>query len=151
MSVIESITSEITPIIEGSGNYLEEVTISSDLPKILTVVVDSDSHLTLDQVTVITKEISNLLETLSELGETPFTLEVTTPGIDRPLTRARHWRKNLGRLVTITLNDGTATKGRIGVSTDSQVEIEGTHIQFSDIKLALVEIEFKSLNKSENK
>ena len=151
MNVIESITSEITPIIEGSGNYLEEVIITSGTPKILTVVVDSDSHLTLDQVTVITKEISNLLETLPSLGETPFTLEVTSPGIDRPLTRARHWRKNLGRLVAVTLNDGTAIKGRIGISTDSHVEIEGAPIQFSDIKLALVEIEFKSLNKSEDK
>ena len=151
MNVIESITLEITPIIEGSGNYLEEVTISSGTPKVLTVVVDSDTHLTLDQVTVITKEISNLLETLPELGETPFTLEVTSPGIDRPLTRARHWRKNLGRLVVVNLNDGTSIKGRIGASTDSYVEIEGAPIQFSDIKSALVEIEFKSLNKSEDK
>jgi len=147
MSVIESITSEITPIIEGSGNYLEEVTLTGGTPKILTVVVDSDSHLTLDQVTVITKEISSLLETLPELGETPFTLEVTSPGIDRPLTRPRHWRKNLGRLVSITLSDGTAIKGRVGPCTDSTVDIEGTLIQLSDIKLALIEIEFKSLNK----
>ena len=149
MSVIGLITSEITPIIEGSGNYLEEVTITGGSPKILTVVVDSDSHLTLDQVTVITKEISNILETLSELGETPFTLEVTSPGIDRPLTRARHWRKNLGRLVNVTLNDGTAIKGRIGASTDSHVEIEGNLIELSDIELAVIEIEFKSLNKAD--
>ncbi|HEY4898723.1 MAG TPA: hypothetical protein VIH79_03275 [Candidatus Nanopelagicaceae bacterium] len=148
MSVIGLITSEITPIIEGSGNYLEEVTITGGSPKILTVVVDSDSHLTLDQVTVITKEISNILETLPELGETAFTLEVTSPGIDRPLTRVRHWRKNLGRLVSVTLNDGTAIKGRVGASTDSNVEIEGNLIQFSDIELAVIEIEFKSLNKA---
>lgn len=149
MSVIESITSEITPIIEGSGNYLEEVTITGGSPKILTVVVDSDSHLTLDQVTVITKEISSLLETLPELGETPFTLEVTSPGIDRPLTRARHWRKNLGRLVSVTLNDGTAIRGRVGASTDSHVEIEENLIQLSDIELAVIEIEFKSLKKAD--
>ena len=149
MNVVDLITSEITPIIEGSGNYLEEVTITGGSPKILTVVVDSDSHLTLDQVTVITKEISNILETLPELGETPFTLEVTSPGIDRPLTRARHWRKNLGRLVSVTLNDGTAIKGRVGPSTDSTVDIEGTLVQFSDIKLAVIEIEFKSLKKAD--
>src|ERR1035437_1568937 len=142
MNVVDLITSEITPIIEGSGNYLEEVTITGGSPKILTVVVDSDSHLTLDQVTVITKEISNILETLPELGETPFTLELTSPGIDRPLTRARHWRKNLGRLVSVTLNDGTAIKGRVGPSTDSTVDIEGTLVQVSDIKLAVIEIEF---------
>ncbi len=147
MNAIEAITSAIAPVIKGSGYYLEEVTLTSSAPKILTVVVDSDTHLNLDQVTIITKEITELLENLPELGNTPFTLEVTSPGIDRPLTLSRHWQKNFGRLVTLTLNNGDVFSGRIGVLTDSTVTIDEKVVPLSDIKRATLEVEFKSLMK----
>ncbi len=149
MSVIEAITSSITPIIEGSGVYLEEVTLEGGTPKVLTVVIDGDTPLNLDQVTVVTKEISEILENLPELGELPFTLEVTSPGIDRPLTLARHWRKNLGRLVTVTLRSGTVVKGRIGEIADEKVLVDEQEFSLADIERAQVEIEFKSLKKGE--
>ncbi len=147
MSVIEAITSSIAPIIEAAGVYLEEVTLDTASPRILTVVIDGDTPLNLDQVTVVTKEISEILENLPELGELPFTLEVTTPGIDRPLTLPRHWRKNQDRLVTITLSDGSTKKGRIGELSEQSVAIDGEVISLSDISRAQVEIEFKSLKK----
>ena len=118
-------------------------------PTILTVIVDSDTHLTLDQVTSVTKEISEVLENLAELGETPFTLEVSSPGIDRPLTLPRHWRKNHGRLSTITLHNGQLVKGRICEYLDSTVVIDDKEIPLSDIAKAHVEIEFKSLKKGD--
>jgi ribosome maturation factor RimP len=149
MSVIEAITSSITPIIEGSGIYLEEVTLEGGTPKVLTVVIDGDTPLNLDQVTVVTKEISEILENLPELGELPFTLEVTSPGIDRPLTLTRHWRKNLGRLVTVTLQSGTVVKGRIGEIADAKVMVDEQELALADIARAQVEIEFKSLKKGE--
>jgi len=70
-------------------------------------------------------------------------LEVTSPGVDRPLTLPRHWRKNLGRLINITLNDESKVNGRIGESTDSDVQIDESKINFADIKKATIEIEFK--------
>ena len=115
MSLNEDISAAIRPIIEASGNYLEELTITSaGKVKILTVIVDSDSHLNLDQITAVTKEISEVIETLEELGDSAFTLEVTSPGIDRPLTKPRHWRKNFDRLVKITMTSGKDIQGRIG-------------------------------------
>ena len=149
MSVIEVISSTLAPIIADSGFYLEDVTLSSDLPKILTVIIDGDTPLNLDQVTSVTKEISEILEHLPELGDLPFTLEVSSPGIDRPLTLPRHWRKNLGRLVTITLQDGSVVKGRIGELVDHLIKIDERELALSDIARAQVEIEFKSLKKGD--
>ncbi len=149
MSIIESVTGAIAPIIEASGIYLEEVTLTGGSPTILTVIVDSDTHLNLDQVTSVTKEISEVLENLEELGETPFTLEVSSPGIDRPLTLPRHWRKNHGRLSTIKLHNGQLVKGRIGEYLDEKVKIDDQEIALADIEKAHIEIEFKSLKKGD--
>ncbi len=149
MSIIESVTGAIAPIIEASGIYLEEVTLTGGSPTILTVIVDSDTHLNLDQVTSVTKEISEVLENLAELGETPFTLEVSSPGIDRPLTLPRHWRKNHGRLATLKLHNGQLVKGRIGEYLDEKVKIDEQEVALADIEKANVEIEFKSLKKGD--
>ena len=109
----------------------------------MTVVIDSEKHLTLDEVTVVTKSLSEIVENLSEIGDLPFTLEVTSPGVERPLTLPRHWKKNLGRLINIVLNDGTLINGRIGESTQSEVTVAQKKINFTDIKKATIEIEFK--------
>ena len=151
MGVIEVVTKSIAPLIEGEGIYLEEVSLTGGEPTILTVVIDSDSHLNLDQVTAVTKSISEVLENLPELGETPFTLEVTSPGIDRPLTLPRHWQKNEGRLVTVVLHNGVLVKGRIGEFCESGVAIDDAIIPLSEVAKAHIEIEFKSLKKGSNK
>jgi ribosome maturation factor RimP len=143
MPLNEDISAAIRPIIEASGNYLEELTITSaGKVKILTVIVDSDSHLNLDQITAVTKEISEVIETL-ELGDSAFTLEVTSPGIDRPLTKPRHWRKNFDRLVKITMTSGQDIQGRIGEATETTVLVGDQKVSFEDIKRAVLKIEFK--------
>ena len=144
MPLNEEISAAIRPIIEATGNYLEELTITSaGKVKILTVIVDSDAHLNLDQVTAVTKEISLVIEELPVLGDTAFTLEVTSPGLDRPLTKPRHWRKNLDRLVKITMTSGQVIEGRIGAATETSVSIDENTVSFEDIKRAVLEIEFK--------
>lgn len=144
MPLNEVISAAIRPTIEASGNYLEELTITTaGKVKILTVIVDSDSHLNLDQITGVTKEISEIVEGLAELGENAFTLEVTSPGIDRPLTKPRHWRKNFDRLVKITMTSGKDIEGRIGEATEATVLVGDQKVSFEDIKRAVLEIEFK--------
>ena len=144
MPLNEDISAAIRPIIEASGNYLEELTITSaGKVKILTVIVDSDSHLNLDQITAVTKEISDGIEALQELGDSAFTLEVTSPGIDRPLTKPRHWRKNFDRLVKVTMTSGQDIQGRIGDATETTVLVGDQKVSFEDIKRAVLEIEFK--------
>ena len=144
MPLNEEISAAIRPAIEATGNYLEELTITSaGKVKILTVIVDSESHLNLDQVTAVTKSISEIVEALPALGDTPFTLEVTSPGLYRPLTKPRHWRKNLNRLVKITMTSGALIEGRIVEVTESTAMVGSEIVSFEDIKRATLEIEFK--------
>jgi ribosome maturation factor RimP len=84
------------------------------------------------------------------MGETPFTLEVTSPGIDRPLTLPRHFAKNADRLLKVTKNDGVVVMGRIRSNTEIDVtlevaekkEVKEVTVALADIKRATVEIEF---------
>jgi ribosome maturation factor RimP len=148
MSNKEQVLAVITPAIESLGFYIEDITITSAGKRsMLTVIVDGDTHLSLDQVTVATKAISEIVENLPTLGNNPFTLEVTSPGLDRPLTKPRHWRKNQDRLIKIILNDGKEVTGRIKDSNESSVTVDEQVINFADIKRATLEIEFKKESK----
>jgi ribosome maturation factor RimP len=148
MSNKEQVAAVITPAIEALGFYVEDISITSaGRRSMLTVIVDGDTHLSLDQVTVATKAISEIVENLPTLGNNPFTLEVTSPGLDRPLTKPRHWRKNKDRLIKIVLNDGKEITGRIKDSTDDEVIVDEQKVAFVDIKRATLEIEFKQVNK----
>ena len=151
MSLTQSITQLIEPAVTEAGFYLEEVQLTSaGSHRIVTCIVDGQSPLNLDQVTVVSRLISELLDTATFMDETPFTLEVTSPGVDRPLTLPRHWTKNLTRIVKVTLMDETEVSGRLTEFDDVRAvlieNIKGrmkTHeVNFADIKKAQVEIEF---------
>ena len=144
----EEISAVITPALTSLGFYLEDLNITSAGKRsLLTVIVDADRHLSLDEVTVATKAISEIVENIPALGSTPFTLEVTSPGIDRPLTKPRHWRKNINRLVKIVLLDGSQITGRIKQAGESAATIDESVINYLDIKRANLEIEFKQVGK----
>jgi len=148
MSNKEQVLAVITPAIESLGFYIEDIAITSAGKRsMLTVIVDGDTHLSLDQVTVATKAISEIVENLPSLGNNPFTLEVTSPGLDRPLTKPRHWRKNQDRLIKIVLTDGKEVKGRIKDSNEASVTVDDQLINFADIKRATLEVEFKKESK----
>ncbi|MCX6447405.1 MAG: ribosome maturation factor RimP [Actinobacteria bacterium] len=144
----EDISEAVTPALSALGFYLEDVTITSaGRRSMLTIIVDGDTHLSLDQVTSATKAIGEIVESIQSLGETPFTLEVTSPGLDRPLTKPRHWRKNIDRLVKIVLLDGKEIKGRIKAASENSATVDESEIKFSDIKRASLEVEFKQVGK----
>ena len=143
----EDISAAITPALEALGFYLEDVTITSaGRRSMITVIVDGDTHLSLDQVTSATKAIGEIVESVQSLGETPFTLEVTSPGLDRPLTKVRHWQKNINRLVKVVLLDGLEIKGRIKDVNEVSATVDEKNISYSDIKRATLEIEFKPVS-----
>lgn len=145
MNVRERIAEAITPTIEASQAFLEDVMlVRAGKKSLLTVIVDGETGLNLDQVTEISRNVSEIVEALPEMGSTPFTLEVTSPGIDRPLTVPRHWRKNQGRLIKVTMLDGSVIEGRIGESTENDVQIDEAPVIFADIKKAIVQIEFNA-------
>jgi ribosome maturation factor RimP len=80
------------------------------------------------------------------MGEQPYTLEVTSRGVDRPLTLPRHWRRNASRLVKVTTTDGETVSGRILESDDDAVtiDVDGTRreVGYADVAKALVQVEF---------
>ena len=144
----EDISAAITPALEALGFYLEDVTITSaGRRSMLTIIVDGDTHLSLDQVTSATKAIGEIVESIQSLGETPFTLEVTSPGLDRPLTKVRHWQKNINRLVKVVLQDGSEVKGRINEVNEASSVVGEIKVNYSDIKRATLEVEFKPVSK----
>lgn len=146
MSLKDLIFDSIVPITQEQGLYLEEVTVvRAGKRQLVTVIIDGENGLSLDEVTVATKAISTRLDELAELGDAPFTLEVTSPGTDRPLTAVRHWRKNQGRLVKVALNDGGEITGRIKEVSDHVVLIDETELNFENVKRAQIQIEFKKL------
>ena len=148
MGKTEDISAAITPALEALGFYLEDVTITSaGRRSMLTVIVDGDTHLSLDQVTSATKAIGEIVESIQSLGETPFTLEVTSPGLDRPLTKVRHWQKNINRLVKVVLQDGSEVKGRINEVNEASSVVGEIKVNFSEIKRATLEVEFKPVSK----
>jgi ribosome maturation factor RimP len=144
----EDISAAITPALDALGFYLEDVTIiSAGRRSMLTIIVDGDTHLSLDQVTSATKAIGEIVESVQSLGETPFTLEVTSPGLDRPLTKVRHWQKNINRLVKVVLQDGSEIKGRIKDVSEVSAGVDEKNLNYSDIKRATLEVEFKPVTK----
>jgi len=154
MSLVDELMLAIAPVVEGAGGVLEEITITpAGKRRILAVIVDGKTeNLSLDQVTVISKAVSEIVDGLDVLGSMAFTLEVTSPGIDRPLTLPRHWRKNISRLVKITMADKTKKSGRIKEVSDTAVTVTMSRsskekaseevIEFDLIKRAQIEIEF---------
>ena len=151
MALKDQISEHITPALHKAGYFLEDVNLfSPGQHRIVTVIVDGESALNLDQVTVASKLVSELLDEATFMGETPFTLEVTSPGIDRPLTLPRHFAKNIDRLLKVTKTDGVVVTGRILSNSESDVTLSVTEkkdvkevvISLADIKRAQVEIEF---------
>lgn len=157
MALKDQISELISPALQQAGYFLEDINIATPgQHRIVTVIVDGESALNLDQVTIASKLVSELLDEATFMGETPFTLEVTSPGIDRPLTLPRHFAKNVTRLLKVTKTDGEVLTGRILSNTDELVTLEVTvkkdvtevQLPLADIKRAVVEIEFN--RKDEN-
>jgi ribosome maturation factor RimP len=151
MALKDQISEFISPALHKAGYFLEDVNlVSPGQHRIVTVIVDGASALNLDQVTVASKLVSELLDDAPFMGETPFTLEVTSPGIDRPLTLPRHFAKNVDRLLKVTKTAGEVVTGRILSNTEVDVTLTVTEkkdvkeitIPLVDIKRAQVEIEF---------
>jgi ribosome maturation factor RimP len=144
MSLVLNLTELLTPAVRDAGYVLEEVKVTpAGKRRIIVVVIDGlEKNPSLDEVTVISRRVSEILDNYSQLGEMPFTLEVTTPGVDRPLTQPRHWLKNIGRLVKITPIEGEMFTSRILAVSETGATLESGEVEFASIKRAQVEIEF---------
>ena len=107
------LTSWIAPVVDQSGYDLEELVVTpAGRRSVVRVVVDRDQGVTLDDIAEVSRAVSEVLDANDDGMGRPFVLEVTSPGVDRPLTEHRHWRRNVGRLVTVPVG-GDEVTGRI--------------------------------------
>ncbi|MEV6825733.1 ribosome maturation factor RimP [Amycolatopsis sp. NPDC051102] len=115
--------------------------------QLVKVVVDADDGVGLDEVAEVSRKVSAALDENDHVLASAYTLEVTSPGLDRPLTQARHWRRARYRLVKITPADGAAFVGRVGHAGEdsARVLVDGKlrDVRYADVAKAVVEIEFK--------
>ena len=144
-----------------SGYDIEDVRVQAGLkPPRIVVVADGDNGLGLDAVAALSRTASELLdrhEAESGADTDPFVLEVTSPGIDRPLTTAAHYRRARGRKVEVRLTDGSSLQGRIGQSDGAQLDLvladrgklSVRRVAIADIAKAIVQVEFSPPNRRE--
>ena len=143
----DRIETELVDPLAALGLDVEAVEITpAGKRRILRVAVDKDGGVTLDDVADATREVERVLDDSDVMGEQPYTLEVTSRGVDRPLTLPRHWRRNGDRLVKVTTVAGETLTGRITGSDDdsAQLEVDGERrtVPYAEVAKALVQIEF---------
>jgi len=103
---------------------------------------------TLDEIADATKLISAALDQV-DMGPQPYVLEVSSRGVEAPLTTPAHFRRNRGRLVRISLRDGRQFEGRIEASDGQDVTIDRQVISIADIAKAQVQVEFNRVGNAE--
>lgn len=114
----------LEPVVTALGYDLEELTATrAGSRQVLRVVVDADGGISLDDIAEVSQAVSAALDDDVLTGESPYDLEVTSPGVSRPLTEPRHWRRNLGRLVTVQAG-GAELTGRVVEADDAGVVLE---------------------------
>lgn len=115
--------------------------------KVVKVVLDSDSGVGLDELAEATRLVSGALDDTGDVLDGPYTLEVTSPGVDRPLTRPRHWHRARFRLARVHTSDGTEFTCRVGAAGDEAVQllVDGAlrWVNYRQIARAVVEVEFR--------
>ena len=158
-AVADRVEQALSSVVAERGFDLEAVEVQpAGRRRLVRVLVDQDGGVTLDDIASLTSLLSQHLDETNAMGEQPYVLEVSSPGVGRPLTLPRHWRRNADRKVTLTTTSGDELVGRIGASDHSGVTLreltsagspvgsgagptERT-IGYSEIAEAHVEVEF---------
>jgi ribosome maturation factor RimP len=142
----------LEPVVHALDMDLEAIRVATaGRRRVLRVTVDADGGVSLDDIALASRELSIRLDRAEEMGDDPYTLEVSSPGVDRPLTLPRHWRRNVGRLVLAAGPDGGAgILGRITSASESGVTLEqdGSAREYSYAELGpgRIQVEFSHLD-----
>ncbi|MCV7379638.1 ribosome maturation factor RimP [Mycobacterium alsense] len=133
-----------------AGYEIEDVVIDTRArPPRITVIADGDDPLDLDTIATLSRSASALLDGLDGTAQR-YVLEVSSPGVDRPLTTEKHFRRARGRRVEVALSDGSRLTGRLGETRDGAVALVVRvgrdwalrEIRLGDITKAVVQVEF---------
>jgi ribosome maturation factor RimP len=144
----ERVRAVVAPVVAAAGLDLEDLTVASaGRRRLLRIAVDRDGGVSLDDVALVSAQLSQVLDSSDVMGGAAYVLEVGSPGVDRPLTHPRHWRRAIGRLVLVTLTGGGAVTGRILVVQDDGAVLDvpggNRRIDYADVVAAKVQVEFR--------
>jgi ribosome maturation factor RimP len=147
MAVADAVRGLASDAAGAVGLVLEDVAVqSAGRRRIVRVVVDLPDDavggVPMDAVATVSQLLSQRLDDSDAMGGAPYVLEVTSPGVDRPLTERRHWLRARGRLVRVTLRDGGTHAGRLTEVTDEGVVVDGRTVVWEDVARGRVEVEF---------
>jgi ribosome maturation factor RimP len=151
----------LEPVVRAMDMDLESIKVTAvGRRRLLRVVIDADSGVSLDDIALASRELSARLDRSDQMGELPYTLEVSSPGVDRPLTQPRHWRRALGRLVVAPLTgdhedhegNGEHVTGRVVRASDQGVTLERDGVtrdySYAELGPGRVQVEFGRLDDS---
>jgi ribosome maturation factor RimP len=128
------VASIIEPVVSAVGYELESVEVApAGRRRVVRVVVDADAGVSLDGVAEVSKAVSAALDDHdSVVGAAPYVLEVSSPGVDRPLTAPRHWRRSTGRLVQVSVAGRGSVRGRVRRADEQAVvlDVDGVECTF---------------------
>lgn len=142
MPTHDDIAAVVEPVAAARGFDLESVRLrTAGRHSQLVVVVDADV-VDSDGLAEVSRNISAALDDSDVMGEAAYTLEVSSRGVDAPLTLPRHWRRNVGRLVQADLTSGTQVNGRIESANEDAVVIAGDTVPLDTIAKARIQVEF---------
>jgi ribosome maturation factor RimP len=144
----QALAQRLAPVVGSAGYDLEDLVVTSAGRRTLVrLLVDKDGGVTLDECAELSRSVSAVLDVDDAvLGSAPYTLEVSSPGVSRPLTLPRHWRRNVGRLVRVVRADGAAVLGRLTGSDETSASLrleDGTDLvlPFDGVRKAVVQVE----------
>lgn len=125
--VQEKIVSEITGFVEKFIQkwpevFVLETTISATHK--VTVLLDADNGMNIERCAEVNRALYKFVEEQQFFENQNFSMEVSSPGIDRPLTERRQFRKNIGRNIDVQKGDGTRLKGRLTGVTEEEISLE---------------------------
>ena len=141
----------LEPVVSAEGLDLEDITVTqAGKRRLLRVIVDRDGGVSLDDVADVSQAVSTALDDDDSMGQAAYTLEVSSPGVDRPLTEPRHWRRAAKRLVKAEMRDGTVVEGRITAADESGVDLdvagEPRRLGYEDLTRGRVQVEFRRID-----
>ena len=141
-----------------AGYEIEDVVVNASArPPRITVVADGDEGLNLDDIAALSQTASELLDALDSAETAAYVLEITSRGVDRPLTEEKHFRRARTRKVEVSLADGSSVTGRIGHTGAGVVhlviadrgKLSVRELKLADIAKAVVQVEFSPPNQRE--
>lgn len=138
----------VEPVVTEAGCDLEGLEVApAGRRRLVRVVVDRDGGVSLDTVAEVSTALGAVLDDSDALGGSPYVLEVTSPGVDRPLTAPRHWRRAAGRLVRVSLRAGGALEGRVLEADEDGVVLElpdgSRRLPLAELGPGAVRVEFR--------